>query len=51
MKLRDGAGEQDPLGNGGGLAIGDDHVGLAALHEGAEVHVHEVLPLKYRLKP
>jgi len=40
------AGEKDPLGQGRGLPVGDDHVGLAPLDERAQVHVHEVLSLE-----
>ena len=42
-RLRDDACQHDPLGQGGVLPIRDDHVGLTALGEGAEVHVHEGL--------
>ena len=41
--LGDGAHEENPLWEGRGLLVRHDHVGGAALGQGAEVHVHERL--------
>ena len=45
-KLGNSTGEKNSFGQRGSFPVRDDHVGLASLHERAEVHVHKVLPLK-----